>query len=95
MGFGVVILPDLSRGIGPRSVEISQPRRLQAIGSSEINHHALAGELGETVGVDRIEPGRLGNWEMFRLAMDGVARRENYVSNPRAQQWPQVRRAFH
>ena len=73
MGLGIVILADLSRGVGAGRVEITQPNRFYSMGAAKIIHHVLANELAETIGVDWMGHRMLGDRHVFGLAVDRAA----------------------
>src|SRR5262245_43711014 len=70
VGFRIVILADLGRGIGPSGVEVTQSSRFYSMGTTKIIHHVLANELAKAIGIDRIWYHVLGDWYALRLAVD-------------------------
>src|SRR5262245_31498611 len=61
MRLWIVILADLSRWVSTSRVETTQPCRFHSMGAAKIIHHALANELAEPIGIDRIGHRMLGD----------------------------------
>ena len=73
MGLGIVILADLCRRFSAGGVKVAQPGRPEPMGAPEIVHHPLTDQLGETIGIDWIEPRALADRHAFRLAVNRAA----------------------
>jgi hypothetical protein len=76
---GLVALAEASRRIGAGGVEIAQADRAQAVPGVRGIEHALDGELGGAVGIDRQQGMRLVDRHGLRLAVDRGARGTHHL----------------
>ena len=82
MGFRLVILADLTLGIGAGGIEVAQRRKPQSVAGGIPMQRPLDRQLGLAIGVERRLGGGLADRQPVRDAVDRAGRREDDRPDP-------------